>query len=221
MPPYNNKGDAYEEKIYEICKQNKIIPEGFQRGGAGNAADIIFIHKNKEHRLEVKNGLGADFGQRTLKWKNGKWSWSRKDALSELYDGLGLINLIDEDFIPNLYTVEHNESIFNYNHKMEDMRAFEQSIPIDTEKLYTFYSLKDCYYIQVGDGFGFYHLQEDVAGLGTSQFKAKLKLRFRAKTVHSRKDWLYGFYGVLKIDEKPTTSNYDLEDKDRFPVISP
>jgi hypothetical protein len=106
--------------------------------------------------------------------------------------------------------------------KKQDQKAFEDKVEIDINSLYNFYSGKDCYYIQIG-GYGFYHLKRDILSLGTPQFDCRMKLRLRAKTIHSSPIYKYGFYAVLKVDkkEKPKKSCYDLEQKDgrEFPPI--
>lgn len=219
--PYN-KGDAYEDEICNICKHRKITPREFKRGGAGNGPDVIFYHRGNIYNLEAKNGLSADYGQRMLTWRNGTWSWSTADELIELYDGLNVRDEIDANFIPNKYTIEHNARTFTLQHKRLDQRAFENNIEIDINKLFTYYAAKNCFYMQV-QGFGFYHLLEDVANIGTPQFDAELKLRFRAKTIHSYPDWNYNFYAVIKVSSKPTVSIFDIEAlRGRiFPPIQP
>ena len=106
--------------------------------------------------------------------------------------------------------------------KKQDQKAFEDKLEININSLYDFYGDKDCYYIQIG-GYRFYHLKQDILSLSTPQFACKMKLRLRAKTIHSTPVYKYGFYAVLKVDkkEKPQKSCYDLEQKDgrKFPPI--
>lgn len=106
--------------------------------------------------------------------------------------------------------------------KKQDQKAFEDKLEININSLYDFYGDKDCYYIQIG-GYGFYHLKQDILSLSAPQFACKMKLRLRAKTIHSTPVYKYGFYAVLKVDkkEKPQKSCYDLEQKDgrKFPPI--
>jgi hypothetical protein len=95
-------------------------------------------------------------------------------------------------------------------------------VKININSLYDFYGNKDCYYIQIG-GYGFYHLKRDILCLGTPQFECQMKLRLRAKTIHSSPVYKYDFYAVLKVDKKqnPKKSCYDIEQKEgrEFPPI--
>jgi hypothetical protein len=95
-------------------------------------------------------------------------------------------------------------------------------VKININSLYDFYGNKDCYYIQIG-GYGFYHLKRDILCLGTPQFECQMKLRLRAKTIHSSPVYKYDLYAVLKVDKKqnPKKSCYDIEQKEgrEFPPI--
>lgn len=216
-----NKGDNYEQSIFDLLTSKGLIVIGSTRGGAGNLTDIKFIHNNQECNLEVKLDLEADYGQKMLRWDNGIWSWCVDDAVTSFYTSVGVLNIINaKNFIPNRYSIPKEE--ITCQQKKQDQKAFEDKVEIDINSLYDFYSSKNCYYIQIG-GYGFYHLKQDIFSLGTSQFVCKMKLRLRAKTIHSIPIYKYGFYAVLKVDkkEKPKKSDYDLEQKDgrEFPTI--
>lgn len=216
-----NKGDSYEQNIFDLLNARGLLALNSTRAGAGNSIDIKFLHNFQEYNLEIKLDLEADYGQKMLKWDNGIWRWCVDDAVTSFYTSVGVLDIINaKNFIPNRYSILKEE--ITTQQKNEDQRAFEDKVEIDINSLYDFYGGKDCYYIQIG-GYGFYHLKQDVLSLGTPQFDCRMKLRLRAKTIHSSPVYKYGFYSVLKVDkkEKPKKSHYDIEEKDRrtFPPI--
>ena len=216
-----NKGDNYEQNIFDLLTSKGLIAIGSARGGAGSATDIKFLYNFQEYNLEAKLDLEADYGQKMLKWDNGIWSWCVDDAVTSFYTSVGVLDIVNaKNLIPNRYSIARDE--ITAQQKNQDQKAFEDKVDIDINSLYDFYAGKNCYYIQIG-GYGFYHLKQDILSLGTPQFDCKMKLRLRAKTIHSSPVYKYGFYAVLKVDkkEKPKKSCYDLEQKDgrKFPPI--
>lgn len=231
-----NSGDDYEEKIYDICKDKKIIPLNFYRAGAaGNKADIIFVHLGKEYNLEIKNMQNPDYGQKKLDYDLSKkvWSWvNENDPISIMYTKLGLINNIDENFIPIWYQKRQKvdgkyTSVPGKTYSLEDFKMDQskfnyplKKVPLET--LFEYYSNKNTYYIQV-EGSGFYHLKKDVANLNTPQFDGDISLRFRLKHAGHTKHPPHScqFLGALKLTKKPTKSKYNLEDIEgqSFPKI--
>jgi hypothetical protein len=232
-----NKGDSYEEKIFDILNAKNLIVVGSSRGGAGNKADIEFLHNGlPNNNLEVKLNLKADFGQKMLEWENGIWSWSNNDSITDIYTSAGVLDVIKaKNFIPNRYSVpKHNITLAQ---KKQDFKAFKDYLQTSVDTLYDFYANKQCYYIQIG-GYGFYHLKNDILGLGTPQFTCTIKLRLRCKTkslhikifdkhtkVHIKKPIIYNyfFWAVLQVDTtvKIQKSCFDIEEKDgrKFPPI--
>lgn len=217
-----NKGDSYEEKIFEILQKKNLLSPKAKRGGSSNKPDLIFLHQSRSSSLEVKLDLKADYGQKMLKWEDGIWSWRVDDSVTQLYTHLKILDYINhKTIIPNRYTIPKEE--ITQAQKTEDQKQFEDKREIDINALYQYYSNRNCYYIQIG-GYGFYHLEQDILNLGTPQFNCEMVLRLRAKTIHSQPLYNYGFYAVLKPDGKPQqVSPYDLEEKeDRvFPPIQP
>lgn len=43
-----NRGDAYEEKIFNICNDKKVIFPDTRRAGAGGAAEISLCYDKKK-----------------------------------------------------------------------------------------------------------------------------------------------------------------------------
>lgn len=217
-----NRGDAYEEKIEQICRKKGILPLDFSRAGAGSGADIIFVHHGNKNILEVKADLKADYGQRKLNWSNGLWTWAKKDEISDFYTKLGILdNIQQKNIIPLRYTKQKDK--ITLPDRDVDRRLFEEpNIPISTGALFDYYEKENTYYMQIG-GYGFYHLSKDPLCLGTPQFDGFMSLRLRAKTHHSFPPHAYSFFAVLKVGQPPTCSIYDLEELDgrKFPPIKP
>ncbi|NJL91273.1 MAG: hypothetical protein HC916_16940 [Coleofasciculaceae cyanobacterium SM2_1_6] len=216
-----NKGDSYEQNIFYLLAAKQLIKTDSIRAGAGNSTDIKFLYNLQEYNLEVKLDLEADYGQKMLKWQEGVWSWCIDDSVTSFYTSVGVLDIINsKNFIPNRYSIPKYE--ITAQQKNQDQKAFEDKIDIDINSLYDFYGNKNCYYIQIG-GFGFYHLKQDILSLSTPRFDCKMRLRLRAKTIHSSPIYKYGFYAVLKVDKqgKPQKSWYDIEEKDGriFPPI--
>ncbi len=214
-----NKGDEYENTIFDILTEKKLIAPNSTRGGAGNQPDIKFLYNSQENNLEVKLDLSADYGQKMLKWSDGIWNWCVDDVVTRLYTKVGILQIIqDKKYIPNRHFILKKE--LTEELRKEDQRQFESVSVISINALYDFYANKNCFYIQVG-GYGFYHLKEDILNLGTPQFICNIKLRLRAKVISSLPIHNYRFYAVLKIGSKPVTSLYDIEEKNGriFPPI--
>ncbi len=215
-----NKGDNYEQNIFDLLNAKGLLVLNSTRGGAGRSPDIKFLYNFQECHLEVKLNLEADYGQKMLRWDNGIWSWCVDDSVTSFYTSVGVLNIINgKQFIPNRYCIPRDEITTQQKH--QDQRAFEDKVEISINTLYDFYGGKNCHYIQVG-GYGFYHLKKDILSLGTPRFDCKMKLRLRAKTINSYPVYKYGFYAVLRVNKNGNLqkSHLDIEEKDgrKFPL---
>ena len=224
--PYN-KGDAYEEKIFQICEKKKILAPNFNRAGASGKSDIQILHKGAVYNIEVKADQNADYGQKYLTWhKANGWEWSIEDEITNLYDGLNLRKLIDKSFIPNRFSKPKDK--ITITDKKHDQKIFKKkNIPCPLNSLFIYYKNKGCYYIQL-ENYGFYHLEKYIANLGTKQFDGEIRLRLRAKTNHSKPIYKYSFLAVMKLykgtkklSKEPSKSMWDFEEGDgrKFPKI--
>ena len=105
-----NKGDNYEQNIFDLLTARGLIAIGSTRAGAGNTTDIKFLHDFQEYNLEVKLDLEADYGQKMLKWDNGIWSWCVDDAVTLFYTSVGVLDIVNaKNFIPNRYSIARDE----------------------------------------------------------------------------------------------------------------
>ena len=176
--------------------------------GSGNQEDVIFRHEGKDFSLEVKNNpKDPDWGQCVLKPtpKNGKWVWDYSDKakktkskLLEYYnqykfnDGSkGLLEYLkNKNIIPNKYRIPNKELTFTM--KKEDQKKFEDTDHEISSAAFAKFHEQKSDYVQIGrkgktlnQKYGFYHINNDSANLGTEEFDAVFELRFRAKTINT------------------------------------
>lgn len=52
-----NKGDIYENTIFQILQSKKILTKDSVRAGAGGGADIKFLHKSQECNFSRETGF--------------------------------------------------------------------------------------------------------------------------------------------------------------------
>jgi len=184
----DNKGHRYEKKIAEIMKNRQVrLPK--EAAGSSGETDLEFLHNDKKYSLEMKeNAVGPDWGQVGLRYENGVWKWSsskKREDVIKIYDELELegvksvLNFLNKKFIPNKGRLK---KIGKKEHD-EDFQLFDKYFEIDSSALEKFYG--DVDYLQVGNGYGFYHIDSDVARLGTEKIIAKFKLRLRVKSIHN------------------------------------
>jgi hypothetical protein len=217
MIPNWNAGQQYEEDIRSILRDRGLLPTELGQHDAG------FIHGGNNYFIEIKNINAPDFGQRRILWnEEQKWHWAKEDAMSSLFDSLGVLKRIDNTLVPKRYSVPKN--LITVADRRFNQQRFEESNIIidDLSLLHEYYSLKGCDYIQI-EGSGFYYFGSDTARLGVPQFNANLRLRLRAKTHHSSPPSAYSFFVVIQIiKDTLETSPYDLEGiVGVFPNIKP
>jgi len=226
----DNKGHIYEKKIVEIMSQKKIIPSGKQGAGSGPGTDLTFLHNGKEYKLEIKNSAtDPDYGQKRLipekigtEWK---WDWApsiKDETITKYYTKLGVLDYINrKKIIPNKYRKKDSE--LTLEDVKGDQSNFEDtSFKITNDAFVIFYEGK-ADYVQIGKGYGLFHLKEDKADLGTDKFDGNFILRFRAKR-HTTKDFhSYSFFAVLKCTSvlKKSRCNLEKYPGQVFPPIYP
>ena len=223
--PYN-RGDAYEKKLFDALQKKGVLAPGTHRAGAGTGPDLKFSHRTRIYNLEAKLDLKADYGQKMLKWsKDQGWSWCKQDKVTALYNALNVLTYLNsKGRIPNKHRKE-NIDLTILDKKQDQLMFEDTSLHVDINALRTYYESKDVFYIQIGDGFGFYYLSNDQADLSVPQFNADFTLRLRAKTINSKPLYSYGFYAVLKVRLRPrplkSSFNIETESGTKFPPISP
>lgn len=164
----SRSGKEYENKVYTIIKNSPFVIE--QGGGSSHTPDIKCVDGKS---IEVKKASAPDWGQIVLKWKND--SWVSKSELFNKY--LNKLNMKHPPFLQNNMIYEEWLKI-----KSEYK---DEYIDIDDNTINEYYRKKGTYYIQISDGYGFYHLGDDVFNLGVPKFEIKQRMRVRVK-VHSQ-----------------------------------
>lgn len=164
----SKSGKKYENEVYTIIKNSPFVIG--QGGGSSHAPDINCVD---DKSIEVKKASAPDWGQTVLKWKND--SWFSKSELFNKY--LNKLNMKHPPFLQNNMIYEEWLKI-----KSEYK---DEYIDIDDNAINEYYRKKGTYYIQLSDGYGLYHLGDDVFNLGVPKFEIKQRMRVRVK-VHSR-----------------------------------
>jgi hypothetical protein len=226
----DNKGHVYEKKIVKILKERMLIAKGTYGAGSGPGTDVIFIHKGKNYKLEIKNSVTApDYGQkRLIPYQDGKkwrWNWAPKvidEKITKYYTKIGVLDYLNKKkIIPNKYRKVDSE--LTYQDVKEDQKNFEDvTYYISDETIGRFYEDK-ANYIQIGNGYGLYHPKTDKAKLGTEKFHGKFFLRFRAKRHTTKNFHCYSFFAVIKCKglDKKSRCNIEETDDQKFPPIKP
>ena len=190
----SNRGTEYEKKIWRLCEDQGYIFPGTSYAGGGSGPDISLIHNKKLLKVECKSP-GADWGQKGLNYIGNKWVWAMPDEVTEFYDAMGTIEMIDLNFTPyhqassveaeKLWRTVTRRSEINLEERKHDQSKFEdRGLPLSMDALETFYNSKGTYYLQV-QNYGFFHLGEDKYNLGTQAFDGHVSLRFRAKSYNN------------------------------------
>jgi hypothetical protein len=229
-----NTGDTYEALIFDICKKKGLIKtNSFRAGASAYQADVEFEHLGKTYKLEVKNNKNPDYGQRRIHYDPSAkiWKWAKDDNVSQFYNSLNVLGYIDKKFNPIWYRKRVKNSAGNYsalvNYDLSDFQADQKLFEnagnkIPTQALFNYYANRNTHYIQI-EGSGFYHLDLDVANLGTQQYDGTLSIRFRVKHAgHSdNPPHACQFMAVLKQEKKPKKSKFNLENypSQTFPNI--
>ena len=210
----SNKGFQYELDLYDILKAENLTPSNFSPAGGGHGPDGMFMFRGKPYNFEIKLDQAADYGQVELRYKNGSWDFGGKnEEAKQLYRSLGVLDFVNKNWgshgAPRKETVSSKD--FTQDDVKDDYGKFKDAfMTIPASALASHYAKKGTYYIQVGKA-GFFHLEKDIAGLGTPKFDATLKLRIRIKRRTSKKLNGYGFLTALKIDKRAKKSKFDLE----------
>jgi hypothetical protein len=107
--------------------------------------------------------------------------------------------------------------------KDADGKWDDQYFDIPNDTIRKLYREKGCQYIQISDGYGLYHLGEDVCNFSVPVFDIEQELRIRTK-IHERKN-KQGFCKLsVTIAAKPKNikslnkSPYSLDDENKLPV---
>lgn len=203
-------GRDYEEVINtRLKKYGRRDANATTAGSSADAPDATFIHKGKEHNLEVKKDKGAMFGQMELH-HDGK-SWSASEKSKKKYPETHK-ELVKSGFFEKL-NKQWKKPSGDYDTDLKMGNVYHTHPNADPIKAHYGKDRKTPY-IQIGGGHGFYHTGGDVAGLGSPELHGQTKIRARMKP-RGWKDGkrTYGALVVMSLDGDVKKSHHDL-DKD-------
>lgn len=202
----DNKGIIYENKINRMLKNVKLQSRSFKGAGSDiNGPDSEIKINGKKYYIELKLGLVVDFGQGSLDYdfKKKKWVLSGADKhMKEFLSKIEVPKMVNKvwgsEGAPRRYSIpldnfKKADADFDYAH------FTSQYVTVPSDAVSNYYASKNIYYIQIGNGYGLYHMDKDPAGLGVPQFKPDLKLRIRLKRNAAYPIYNYRFTTALQV----------------------
>jgi hypothetical protein len=227
-------GANYEKQIHDVLKKCFINGRLFntqsenELGGSSAKNDIVCnFNSLNDIGIEAKKCNTPDWMQCSLRYNkiNNQWSASNmgkntvetQSIFNSLLQNINLFGGQIPVFLENNITHTDWKKIKS---ECDTWNDFYTSIPNDTIR--RLYHAKGCQYIQISDGFGLYHLGEDVCNFGVPMFETEQQLRARTK-IHKTEN-KEGFCDLsVTVACQPKNINflprspYSLDDKNRLP----
>lgn len=227
-------GANYEKQIHDVLKKCFINGRPFntqaenQLGGSSSKNDIVCnFNSTNDIGLEAKKCKTPDWMQCCLRYNKPNNQWSASNMGKNTVETQGIFNSLLQNinffggqipvFLENKITHTDWKKIKDESDTWND---YYTNIPNDTIR--RLYHAKGCQYIQISDGFGLYHLGEDVCNFGVPIFETEQQFRFRTK-IHKREN-KEGFCDLsVTVACQPKNINflprspYSLDDKNRLP----
>ena len=240
-------GLNYELEVYELLKNIYVSPAGEYFRYDLNTQDVKEItNTNKKHDLvcnyfisedskcrkipiELKKYRTPDWSQISIEYDEHNKCWvphstskvckANKDLLAPFIKNMSMYNNKNPIFYSKTFKVAEWGK---YKEENPDLvKDYYIDIPNDTIK--KLYANTGCYYIQVSDGYGLYHLGNDIYGFGVPEFICEQVLRIRVKRCGTRRGNVR-----LKLVMSPQPKNqcsklpkspYSLDNIDKLPKI--
>lgn len=229
------EGSKYEKTIHNIIKHCNINNKPFntqkedELAGSSSKNDIEcnFITEN-DIGIEIKKYNTPDWMQCSIKYnkKNKCWEATKKgknpNECRKMFDKLiNEINLYDGEIPPFMERpITHAEWV---ELKKETKKWDDKYIDIPSDYISKLYQAKGCNYIQISNGYGLYHLGNDICDFNVPLFNIEQQLRIRTK-IHTRKN-KKGFCNLsvtIACQPKDITnlnpSKYTLDDVNNLPT---
>ena len=227
-------GNNYEKTIHNMCKKCYINHKPFntqkdeELAGSSSKNDIEcnFIEE-KNIGIEIKKSNSPDWMQCCIINKNNKWKATEKgkipikcrEIFNELINNIHLYDGENPPFMKKSITYEEWINIKKETNKWND-----KYISIPSDSISKLYKEKGCNYIQISNGYGLYHLGNDICNFGVPFFNIEQQIRIRTK-IHTRKN-KKGFCNLSvtaacqpKDIKKLIPSKYSLDNKDKLPKL--
>jgi len=193
-------GANYEKQIHDVLKKCFINGRPFntqsenQLGGSSPKNDIVCnFNSLNDIGIEAKKCKTPDWMQCTVhfdesnkQWipnPNGKNPEKARNIFKNIMQNVSLFGGQIPIF-SGQKKVTHEEWV-KIKSESDTWNDYYTSIPNDTIR--RLYHAKGCQYIQISDGFGLYHLGEDVCKFGVPIFEPEQQLRVRTK-IHEREN---------------------------------
>lgn len=231
----SKSGHEYEKKIHNIVQHCYIDETQFNtqkveelgQSSSKNDIECNYLGINNVG-IEIKKYNTPDWMQCSIKYntKNQKWEGSKKCKIPtksrDLFNTLiNSINLYDGDVPPFMtQPITHDEWL---KIKKETNKWDDKYIDVPSNTISQLYLAKECYYIQISDGYGLYCLKDDVCGFNVPLFNPEQQLRIRTK-IHTKKNKKGYCHLSVTVACQPKNiknlvpSNYSLDNVDKLPL---
>lgn len=228
-------GSNYEKQIHDVLKKCFLNGRPFntqsenELGGSSSKNDIVCNFKFAfDIGIEAKKCKTPDWMQCTIlydelnkQWipnPNGKNPEKARNIFKNIMQNVSLFGGQIPIFSGEK-KVTHEEWV-KIKSESDTWNDYYTSIPNDTIR--RLYHAKGCQYIQISDGFGLYHLGEDICNFGVPMFETEQQLRVRTK-IHAREN-KEGYCKLsVTVACQPKNINflpispYSLDDENRLP----
>ena len=216
-------GNNYELLVFNITSncfiENKKLNEQNinELGKSSKRIDLICNYNNNLFGIEIKSWNSPDWMQFSIKYCSNEKIWKTTTS-----------NSIIDKLLKNCKIYDKNPSFLfkkiSYSEWLKEKKDFKDiyiDIPDDTIR--RLYFEKKCYYIQINNNYGLYHLGSDICNFNVPKFEVKQRLRVRIK-VHKTND--KNNYCTLSITAscQPVNiktlkkSNYSLDNISKLPL---
>ena len=227
-------GAKYEKKIYNIVKQCYLneIPFNTQKenelAGSSSKNDIQcnFIEE-QNIGIEVKKYNSPDWMQCSIKYnkQTNMWEITKMSKLPIICQNLfnnfiNNLNLYDGEIPPFMKKpITHEEWI---KIKQSTDKWDDKYFDIPSDSISKLYQAKGCNYIQISNGYGLFHLGNNICNFDIPLFILEQQIRIRTK-IHKRinKNGFCNLSVTVACQPKDITklrpSKYSLDDKHKLP----
>ena len=216
LEAHATKAFKYEGKI-----QRGLYRLGYantkKTAGSTNRADVVFLHKGKEHNLEIGT-TGKDFAQGKVHWNTKTNKWYADTKNSETLTKYLQTLTYDDDLLDTWGPVAiGTKTAATAKQRVAAARRggdlYLTHVP--ARMIWDYYADKGTYYIHV-QGAGSFYMKKNPANLPLPRFDVTPELRFRVKGYGSKSSVPHDTTWAVKIPKKGMpSSDYSFDAGDR------